>query len=116
MVESDPPGGDFGPSPDTVALRPDCCLTEAQIVEARRLRKTSGMSTYDIAAQLDVPMEDVDVALAAMRMPVTNPRRRTVNVGTSAYNAIAREKHPHESMWQTMDRLLSELHELRKKP
>lgn len=112
MVVSNPPGGQFGPSPRTQMLRPDCGMDEWQVGEARRLRK-EGVEIQDIAEQLGVAIEEVQVAIAPMRTPVPHHTRRTVNVGVAAYRAIMAEKQQGEAVWQTMDRLLTELHNLR---
>ncbi len=48
-----------------------------------------------------------------MRTSVPFHTRRTVNVGVAAYRAIMAEKQQREAVWQTMDRLLTELHNLR---
>jgi hypothetical protein len=88
-------------------------MDELQVSEARRLRKR-GFEIPDIAERLGVVIEEVQIAIAPMRTPVPRHTRRTVNVGVAAYRAIIEEKKHGESVWQTMDRLLTELHSLRK--
>lgn len=112
MVVSNPPGGQFGPSPLTQMLRPDCGMDESQVTEARRLRK-EGFAVEDIAEQLGFAIEEIQIAIAPIRTPISHHTRRTVNVGVAAYNAIMMEKRQGEAVWQTMDRLLTELHNLR---
>lgn len=112
MVVSNPPGGQFGPSPLTQMLRPDCGMDESQVTEARRLRK-EGFAVEDIAEQLGFAIEEVQIAITPIRTKISHHTRRTVNVGVAAYNAIMTEKRQGEAVWQTMDRLLTELHNLR---
>ena len=113
-VESDPPGGKFGPSANTQARRPDCALSEQEIEEVRRLRKADPCPPIeDLAELFGVAHQDIEIALAAMRTPVLNPKRKTVNVGIAAYSAILKEKQVGEPIWVTMDRVLTELYKLR---
>ena len=114
MVESDPPGGDFDASPRTVALRPDCALDDKQMAEARRMRR-QGHAEQTIADHFHVSSEDVQIALAGLRTRVPHHRRRTLNVGLAAYRAVQAEQLPHEATWQTVDRLLTELDDLRRR-
>lgn len=113
MVNSNPPGGKFGPSPQTQILRPDVKLSDIEISVARKRRK-QGASIEDIAEELGFAIEEIELALASMRTPTDNPTRRTINVGINAYNAIISEKGNGEPLWQTMDKLLTELERLRK--
>jgi len=112
MVTSQPPGGKFGPAPLTQALRPEVGLSEDEITTARRLRR-DGESEQDIAEQLGVAVEVVQLALASMRTPTVRPTRRTINVGMNAYHEIIQQKNDGEALWQTMDRILTELQRLR---
>jgi hypothetical protein len=112
MVNSTPPGGDFGPSPQTQQLRPNSNLDDHQANEARRLRR-DGRDIPDIAEEFGVAIEEIELALAPMRTPLHFHRRRTVNVGLEAYREILNERRPGEAIWQTIDRLLTDLHSFR---
>ncbi len=115
MVKSTPPGGDFGASKKTKALRPETAMTPDEISTARRMRR-EGASPKTIASDLGVSLEDTKLALAGLRTQNPNRNRETLNVGNSAYRAILKEKSgTGEPLWQTMDRLMTELHELRKR-
>lgn len=114
MVASDPPGGDFKASKRTQALRPGCSLDEQQIAEARKMRK-EGSSEEDVAKRFSVPIEEAQIALAGLRTPVKHPRRKSLNVGMQAHAKVKREQRAGEATWETMDRLLTELDELRGK-
>ncbi len=113
MVNRNPPGGKFGPSPQTQMLRPNVKLSDIEIAAARKRRKENA-SIEDIAEELGFAIEEIELALASMRTPTVNPTRRTINVGINAYNAIISEKGNGEALWQTMDKLLTELQNLRK--
>jgi hypothetical protein len=68
-----------------------------------------------IADHFGIPLEEAQIALAGLRTRLTFHRRRTLNVGLASYRAVENEKLPHEATWQTMDRLLTELEELRRR-
>lgn len=113
MVVSNPPRGDFGPSDETLSLRPYCSLTPEQVQAARKKRR-EGFTAREIADEFGVSLEDTKLALAGLRTQAKIHRRHTVNVGVTAYHALLREKAgPGEPLWQTMDRVLTELHNLR---
>jgi hypothetical protein len=48
-----------------------------------------------------------------MRTPVSVPRRKTLNVGLAAYRFIIKEQRPNEPIWQTVDRVFTELEQRR---
>ena len=102
-----PPHGDFGPSKRTKRLRPVCNLNEKQIDYARSMRKR-GASDDVIAKHFDVSLDDVHIALSAMRTRVLSHRRRTLNVTVAAYNYVLSKKVDKECVWQTVDRILTE--------
>jgi len=114
MVRSTPPGGDFNANPHTRMLRPATSLSDSEVSEARRMRR-QGKSIEVIARFFAVSVEDMKVVLASLRTPVAYHRRRTANIGVQAYRKLCTEQRPGEPMWQTVDRLLSELDLLRTK-
>ncbi|WP_207538072.1 hypothetical protein [Sabulicella rubraurantiaca] len=108
-----PPGAGAGDmSRLTEALRPSIALTPRQAGDARRMRR-EGKEPPEIAALLDVPMDEVEKALCQMRMPRPETTRGTLNVTLAAHAVVMRERQGNEPLWVTMDRLLDELFRLR---
>lgn len=104
-----PPGPDAGNiSPKTTMLRPRMTLSDEQCSDARRLRRT-GKTIEEIASTLSVHVEDVRLALAAMRTRRRAPTRAALNVTIAARDFVAAEGEPGEVTWQTVERLLGEL-------
>ena len=114
MVASAPPTGPFDEGRRTRRLRPFHGFTKAQVVQIRTLKK-QGMDERGIATELGVDVHRVELALAALRTRRASPTRFTVNVGDGAHRFIRSEQRGTEPMWQTVDRLLTELQSLRHK-
>ncbi len=108
-----PPGGGAGEmSRRTEVLRPAIQLTPQQVAQARRLRR-AGHQPEQIAATLQAPLDEVEKALVQMRSPRPETTRGTLNVTLAAHRLIMQERRGDEPVWQTIDRLLGELLELR---
>ncbi len=104
-----PPGSGSGEmSRRTQLLRPAIALTDKQVVAARRLRR-AGAEPEQIAASLELPLDEVEKALVQMRSPRPETTRGTLNVTLAAHRLILGERIGDEPLWQTMDRLLNEL-------
>ena len=114
MVKSIPPVGPYVEGKRTAKLRPQHGFTNVQVYQVRKLRK-QGFSNEEIAGHMNADIHSVDIALSALRTKRPNPDRCTINVGSNAGSVIKSEQMPGEPMWQTVDRLLTELHDLRKK-
>ncbi|MFH5926414.1 hypothetical protein [Roseomonas xinghualingensis] len=96
----------------TKALRPDIGLSE-ELVDAIRRERKKGQEPTQIAETLTLPLEVVEKALLAMRMPQPGRTRATLNVTREAGAFVHRECAPGEPVWKAMDRLIGELIELR---
>ena len=96
----------------TVLLRPQIGLTPAQQTQARRLRR-AGAETDAIAEALSLPRDEVEKALVQMRMPRPETTRGTLNVTLAAHRVVMAERQGDEPLWQTFDRLVDELLQLR---
>ena len=115
MFRSTPPAPGCGAtSPYTAALRPRIGLSPEACEAARRAKRENPDATpAEIAAQLGAAEADVVLALATLRS--RNPRRTrgTINGTLEAEDFIRREGRNDEPVWQTLDRLLGELAQLR---
>ena len=112
-IRSTPPGhyaGDM--SRRTVALRPDIGLSQEVVEAIRRLRKR-GIEPAAIAEEMALPQSVVDKALLAMRTPKPDRSRRTLNCTLETAALVHRERREGEAVWETMDRLVGELLDLR---
>ena len=108
-----PPGSGSGEmSRRTQLLRPAIALSDKQVTEARRLRRT-GLEPASIAEVLALPIEEIEKALVQMRSPRPETTRGTLNVTLAAHRIVIAERLGNEPLWQTMDRLLNELLRLR---
>ena len=108
-----PPGGSAGEmSRRTERLRPSIALRPAQVAEARRLRR-AGAEPAQIAVALGVASEEVEKALVQMRSPRPETTRGTLNVTLAAHKVFLQERVGDEPLWQTVDRLVGELLQLR---
>ncbi len=96
----------------TEALRPLIALDAKQRDRARHLRR-QGLEAGQIAAELGVPVEEVEKALVQMRMPRPETTRGTLNVTLAAHRLVMRERRGDEPIWVTMDRMFDELLRLR---
>ncbi len=96
----------------TEALRPSIMLSVKEVTEARRMRR-SGAEAYDIAEILRKPLEEIEKALVQMRMPRPESSRGTLNITLAAHRLVMQERHGDEPLWQTFDRMLDELLNLR---
>ena len=96
----------------TQALRPAIALDEKEAAKARKLRR-AGAEPAAIAEAMGVPVEEVEKALVQMRSPRPETTRGTLNVTLAAHRFITGERRGDEPTWQTMDRLLDELLQLR---
>ena len=101
-------------SPRTKALRPDIGLAEEVVNAIRRLRK-QGPDPAQIAATMSLPQQVVDKALLAMRLPQPGRTRGTINCTREAHAFIHRERQVDEPVRETVDRLVGELLELRRR-
>ncbi len=113
MVTSVPPTGPYDEGRRTRRLRPFHGFTQAQVAQIRTLKK-QGLDDAAIATELGVDVHRVELALAALRTRRASPTRFTVNVGDGAHRFIRSEQQGAEAMWQTVDRLLTELQMLRR--
>ena len=112
-VKGRAPGGDAGEmSARTLALRPRIDMRPDQIHSARSLRR-QGQESGEIAARLEIPLEEIEKALLQMRSPRPETTRGTLNITLTARKLVAGERKGSEPMWQTFDRLLGELLTLR---
>ena len=108
------PGSGAGDiSKRTEALRPAILLTPKEVTEARRLRR-AGIEPGAIANTLGKPLDEVEKALVQMRMPRPETTRGTLNVTLAAHRVVIAERQGDEPLWQTFDRLIGELLQLRK--
>jgi hypothetical protein len=96
----------------TEALRPSIMLSAKEVTEARRMRR-SGAEAYDIAEILHKPLEEIEKALVQMRMPRPESSRGTLNITLAAHRLVMQERRGDEPLWQTFDRMLDELLNLR---
>ena len=96
----------------TEALRPLIALDAKQRDRARHLRR-QGLEPGLIAAEIGVPVEEVEKALVQMRMPRPETTRGTLNVTLAAHKLVMRERQGDEPIWVTMDRMFDELLRLR---
>ena len=96
----------------TEALRPLIALDAKQRDRARHLRR-QGLEPGLIAAELSVPVEEVEKALVQMRMPRPETTRGTLNVTLAAHRFVMGERQGDEPLWQTIDRIVDELIKLR---
>jgi hypothetical protein len=76
-------------------------------------KSLKGISVSDLATEYGVNEDIIRIALASMRTPVSVPRRKTLNVGLAAYRFIIKEQRPNEPIWQTVDRVFTELEQRR---
>jgi hypothetical protein len=108
-----PPGAGSGEmSRRTAALRPQIALTPEEASKARALRR-KGAEPEVIASRFGVPVAEVEKALVQMRSPRPETTRGTLNVTLAAHRLVMAERIGDEPLWQTMDRLLDELLQLR---
>ena len=108
-----PPGGGAGEiSRQTERLRPAIALSPAQVAEARRLRRL-GAEPEQIAVALGAATEEVEKALVQMRSPRPETTRGTLNVTLAAHRVFLQERIGDEPLWQTVDRVVDELLQLR---
>ena len=96
----------------TELLRPAILLTSNEVQQARRMRR-SGMAPDDIATTLGKPLDEVEKALVQMRMPRPETTRGTLNVTLAAHRVVMAERRGDEPLWQTFDRIIDELLQLR---
>ncbi len=107
------PGSGAGDmSKRTELLRPPILLTPLQVQQARRMRRT-GLAPEAIAQALGKPVDEVEKALVQMRMPRPETTRGTLNVTLAAHRVVMAERRGDEPLWQTFDRLVDELLQLR---
>jgi hypothetical protein len=71
--------------------------------------RREGLSPEDIAAAVDMPLDEVEKVLVQMRTPRPETTRGTLNVTLAAHGLIMRERQGDEPIWTTVDRLLDEL-------
>ena len=108
-----PPGSGSGEmSRRTQALRPLIALSKQQIDEARRLRR-GGLSPDTIAAEINLPVAEIEKALLQMRTPRPESTRGTLNVTLAARRIVMAERKGSEPIWQTFDRIMDEWLRLR---
>ncbi len=108
-----PPGSGSGEmSRRTQALRPLIALGKQQIVDVRRLRR-GGLSPDGIAAETNLPLEEIEKALLQMRTPRPETTRGTLNVTLAARRIVMAERKDGEPVWRTFDRIVDEWLRLR---
>ena len=108
-----PPGSGAGEmSRRTAALRPEIALTPDEAAKARALRRR-GAEPEAIASHFGVPLGEIEKALVQMRSRRPETTRGTLNVTLAAHRLVLAERRGEEPLWQTMDRLLDELLQLR---
>ena len=108
-----PPGSGSGEmSRRTQALRPLIALSKQQVQEARRLRR-GGLSPDTIAAETNLPIDEIEKALLQMRTPRPESTRGTLNVTLAARRIVMAERKGSEPIWQTFDRIMNEWLRLR---
>ncbi len=66
-----------------------------------------------LAEAIGLPLEEVEKALVQMRSRRPETTRGTLSVTLAAHRLVMSERQGDEPLWQTMDRLLSELLRLR---
>ena len=96
----------------TEELRPAILLAAGEVQQARRMRRT-GMAPEAIAEALGKPLDEVEKALVQMRMPRPETTRGTLNVTLAAHRVVMAERRGNEPLWQTFDRIVDELLQLR---
>jgi hypothetical protein len=108
-----PPGNGAGDiSKRTEALRPVILLTAKQAAEARRMRR-EGRSPEDIAAAMDMPLDEIEKVLVQMRMPRPRDNARNLERDSGRARPDHGERQGDEPIWTTVDRILDELLRLR---
>jgi hypothetical protein len=105
---STPPAPVQDAGPQTKALRPAHGLPD-DVVADIRMERRAGTPPADIATALGLPVEKVELALAAMRTARPDRTRRSLNVGIEAAAWVHAQRRPDEAVWQTVDRLIDEL-------
>lgn len=96
----------------TELLRPAILLSLREVQEARRMRR-AGLEPPAIADALCKPLDEVEKALVQMRMPRPETTRGTLNVTLAAHSVVMAERRGNEPLWQTFDRIIDELLQLR---
>lgn len=110
-----PPGHSAGDaSRRTLALRPDIGLS-VELTDAIRRERRKGAEPTAIAATLSLPLEVVERALLAMRTPRPERTRRNLSSTMECGDFVHRERREGEPIWKTLDRLVGELIELRRR-
>lgn len=105
-----PPGSMAGKiNRDTIIHRPPLELTEEERARARMLRVDRKMSFPDIADVMGKDQSAVEKALSTIRMPVANPKRRTINVTLEDAAFIEKQLLPGEPFWKGVHRLLEKV-------
>jgi hypothetical protein len=89
----------------TVALRAPLGLTPEQRLQAKRWRKT-GLEIWEVAEEMELPEEEVALALANIRTKRKNPPRISLNVSVAAAEKVKAMQLNGEAIWQTVNRLL----------
>lgn len=76
----------------TVKYRPDCSLTNEQRLYARELRLPPNEYSFEqIAHELNVPVEQIEIALNNMRTSNEDPKRGTLNVDLYSWEVMQRK-------------------------
>lgn len=92
-------------NPRTKELRPRIKLSDQQVEEVRQARK-DGLDPSQIADRTGLPLEDIKIALAPLRTPLSSHRRRTLNASLAVYQHVMSQRRPGEPIKETLDRLI----------
>lgn len=97
-------------NPTTVKYRPGCSLTNEQRSYARELRLPPNEYSFEqIAHELNVPIEQIEIALNNMRTSNENPKRGTLNVDLYSWEIMRRKSEELGiSMFKVQQLLLQE--------
>ena len=75
--------------------------------------RRAGLEPGLIAEALCKPLDEIEKALVQMRMPRPETTRGTLNVTLAAHRVVMAERRGEEPLWQTFDRIIDELLQLR---
>lgn len=101
-------------NPQTVMLRPKVPLTEAQIAQARSMRKRNNQSDNEIAIAIGSDIQSTRECLMNMRTKHKRPERSSLNVRPDEADFFSNYGDPGDPMWLKMRKLREELEKYKK--
>ena len=91
--------------PHTIELRAPVTLTPEQKQQARAWREV-GLEFWEIAVEMGLSEQEVQLALATLRCKRADPPRISLNVSPAAAEFFKHRQLPGEPMWKTVNRIL----------